>query len=237
MRKLTHLSWHTFALPFYWACTYLLRFLLTVLVRWKVTGRENVPRSGAFIVVSNHRSNVDPPVLGAAIARRRIRFMAKVELFKMPFGIIIKLWDAFPVRRFEADLGAMLTAERILKHGGVIGMFPEGTRSRTGAMGSFHAGTAVIALHTGSTVLPCAMTGTENLTSPLKILKRCRVNVNIGEPIALDPIRRPTEAQVSELTARIQAAIVALLPESHRPAYTGSGADGVEPDGPGDPRD
>jgi 1-acyl-sn-glycerol-3-phosphate acyltransferase len=236
VRKLKHLSWHTFALPFYWACTYLLRFLLTVLVRWKVTGRQNVPEIGSFIVVSNHRSNVDPPVLGAAIAKRRIRFMAKVELFKMPMGIIVKLWDAFPVRRFDADLGAMLTAERILKHGGAIGMFPEGTRSRTGLLGTFHAGTAVIALHTGATVLPCAMVGSEDLTSPLKILKRCRVSVAIGEPIVLEAVRRPTEAQVSELTARIQSAIVELLPESHRRFYTEEEGGGTE-DGAGDSRD
>ncbi len=234
MRKLRHLSWHTFALPFYWTCTYLLRFLLTVFTRWKVTGRENVPKTGSFIVVSNHRSNVDPPVLGAGIARRRIRFMAKVELFKMPLGIIIKLWDAFPVRRFDADLGAMLTAERILKHGGAIGMFPEGTRSRTGLLGTFHAGTAVIALHTGATVLPCAMTGSENLTSPIKILKRTRVTVAIGEPIVLEAVRRPTEDQVRELTERIQGAIVALLPESHRRFYTElEGGDNA--DGAGDP--
>jgi 1-acyl-sn-glycerol-3-phosphate acyltransferase len=236
MRKLRHLSWHTFALPFYWTCTYLLRFLLTVFISWKVTGRENVPKEGAFIVVSNHRSNVDPPVLGAGIARRRIRFMAKVELFKMPLGIIIKLWDAFPVRRFDADLGAMLTAERILKHGGAIGMFPEGTRSRSGLLGQFHAGTAVIALHTGATVLPCAMTGTENLTSPIKILKRTRVTVAIGEPIVLEAVRRPTEEQVRELTGRIQDAIVALLPESHRRFYTELEG-GENPHGAGDPRE
>ena len=104
---------------------------------------------------------------------------------------VIGLWDAFPVRRFEADLGAMLTAERILKHGGVVGMFPEGTRSRTGYMGEFHGGTAVIALHSGATVLPCAMTGTEVLRNPLNLLKRPRFTVSIGEPIYLEAVRRP----------------------------------------------
>ena len=120
--RLRRIGWQTFAPAFYWSCTYLLRFLLTVVIRWKVTGRENVPREGALIVVSNHLNNGDPPILGAGVARRRIRFMAKIELFKMPFGAVVKLWDAFPVRRFDADLGAMLTAERILKKGGVISM-------------------------------------------------------------------------------------------------------------------
>ena len=230
-----HLSWHTFALPFYWACTYVLRFLLTVVVRWKVTGRQNIPKEGALIVVSNHLNNADPPILGAGIARRRIRFMAKVELFKMPFGVIIKLWDAFPVRRFEADLGAMLTAERILKHGGVVGMFPEGTRSRTGYMGEFHGGTAVIALHSGATVLPCAMTGTEVLRNPLNLLKRPRFTVSIGEPIYLEAVRRPTEEQVRELTERIRRDILAMLPEKYQPPYTQREGGGVEADGAGNP--
>jgi len=237
MRRLMHLSWHTFALPFYWGCTYLLRFLLTVVVRWKVTGRENIPREGALIVVSNHLNNADPPILGAGIAKRRIRFMAKVELFKMPFGVIIKLWDAFPVRRFEADIGAMLTAERILRHGGVVGMFPEGTRSRTGYMGPFHNGTAVIALHSGATVLPCAITGTEVFSNPLNLLKRPKMTVRIGEPIYLEAVRRPTEEQVRELTERMRREILALLPEKYHPPYTQTEGGEAVADGASNPGD
>lgn len=233
--RLSHISWHTFAPPVYWSLTYLLRGLLWVVVSWKVTGRENVPREGALIVVSNHLNNADPPILGAGIARRRIRFMAKVELFKMPFGVIVRLWDAFPVRRFESDIGAMLTAERILKRGGTIGMFPEGHRSRTGYMGELHPGTAMIALRSGATVLPCAMTGTERLKQPLVLAKRPEFRISIGEPIHLEPVRRPTQEQVSELTRRIEAAIQAQLPAKYLPPYTGS-KDGVnEANGDGDP--
>ncbi|MGE3076331.1 MAG: lysophospholipid acyltransferase family protein [Dehalococcoidia bacterium] len=233
--RVKQISWSTFAPPFYWTCTSILRFLLTVVVRWKVTGRENIPREGALIVVSNHLNNADPPILGAGVARRRIRFMAKVELFKMPFGAIVKLWDAFPVRRFDADLGAMLNAERILKRGGVIGMFPEGHRSRTGYMGPVHPGTAMIALRSGATVLPCAMTGTERLKNPLVVFRRPLFTVSIGEPIHLEPVRRPTEAQVSELTERITAAIQAQLPPQYVAAYTGTEGGEDESDGPGDP--
>ncbi len=236
-QRLKSIGWHTFAPPFYWACTYLLRGIPRVVVRWDVTGRENVPKSGALIVVSNHLNNADPPILGAGIASRRVRFMAKVELFKMPFGAIIKLWDAFPVRRFDADLGAMLNAERILKRGGVLGMFPEGHRSRTGYMGPVHPGTAMIALRSGATVLPCAMTGTEKLKNPLVLLKRPRFSVNIGEPIHLEAVRRPTEEQVSDLTRRIVDAIQAQLPRQYVAAYTGSEGEGEGSNGPGDSGD
>lgn len=235
-RRLKSIGWQTFAPPFYWGCTYLLRGLLRVVVRWDVTGRENVPMSGAVIVVSNHLNNADPPILGAGIARRRIRFMAKVELFKMPFGAIIKLWDAFPVRRFDADLAAMLNAERILKRGGVLGMFPEGHRSRTGYMGPVHPGTAMIALRSGATVLPCAMTGTEKLRNPLVLLRRPRFSVSIGEPIRLEPVRRPTEEQVSDLTRRIVEAIQVQLPPAYVAPYTGNEGEG-ESNGSSHPRE
>lgn len=235
-QRLKKIGWHTFVPPFYWSCTFLLRFLLTIVVRWKVTGRENIPPEGPLIIVSNHLNNADPPILGAGIARRRIRFMAKVELFKMPFGAIIKLWDAFPVRRFDADLAAMLNAERILKRGGVIGMFPEGTRSRTGYIGEPHKGTALIALRSGATVLPCAMTGTEALRNPLVLIRRPRFTVTIGQPILLEPVRRPTDEQVSELTNRIFDAIKAQLPSKYLPPYTGTEG-GNDSNGPGDPRE
>lgn len=232
--RLKSIGWQTFAPPFYWGCTYLLRFLLRVIVRWDVKGRENVPKTGALLIVSNHLNNADPPILGAGVASRRIRFMAKIELFKMPFGVIPKLWDAFPVRRFESDLAAMLNAERILKRGGALGMFPEGHRSRTGYMGPVHPGTAMIALRSGATVLPCAITGTEKLKNPLVLLRRPRFAIRIGEPIRLEAVRRPTEAQVSELTERIVAAIQAQLPPQYIAPYTESKGGADDSDGAGD---
>lgn len=233
-RKLKSIGWQTFAPPFYWGCTYLLRGLLWIITRWEVMGRENVPRGGAVIVVSNHLNNADPPILGAGLARRRIRWMAKIELFKMPFGVIPRLWDAFPVRRFDADLAAMLNAERILKREGVLGMFPEGHRSRTGYMGEPHPGTAMIALRSGATVLPCAITGTEQLRNPLVLLRRPKFTVSIGEPIRLEAIRRPTEEQVSGLTRQMVAAIQAQLPANYLPPHTGSEG-GHESDGADNP--
>ena len=218
-RKLT---WATFVPSFYWGATYALRGVLWIVGRWKPIGRENVPAEGALIVVSNHLNNTDPPILAAGVARRRIRFMAKIELYKYPFGVIPRLYGAFPVRRLEADMGAILNAERILKSGGVIGMFPEGTRSRTRTLGTPHPGTALIALRSGATILPCAITGTEQLGKPLAYFRKPRVTVRIGEPFAVEQVRRPTEAQVSGLTHRLFTEIAALLPPQYVGTYTGS---------------
>lgn len=216
------ITWATFVPSFYWGATYALRGVLWVLGRWTVTGRENVPPTGPLLVVSNHLNNADPPILSAGLARHRVRYMAKIELFKYPFGVVPRLYGAFPVRRFDADLAAMLNAERILKRGGVLGMFPEGTRSRTGFLGNPHPGTALIALRAGATVLPCSIVGTEQLGNPFNVLRKPRISVRIGQPISIEAVRRPTEEQVNALTDRIFSEISALLPPQYIAAYTES---------------
>jgi len=206
----------------YWWAHYQLRLILVVVARWKVVGRERVPRQGPFIVASNHLSIADPPVLASAIPRRRIRYMAKIEIFKPPFGWIPRAYGAFAVRRFDADLAAMLNAERVLRRGQVLGMFPEGTRSRSGSLQRPHPGTALIALRSGAPILPCAIIGTDQLQNPWRILKRPRISVVIGEPIQVETVKRPNEEQVNELTDRIYDEIKQLLPRKYHAAYTGT---------------
>ncbi len=218
--RLTRPSWSTFVPAFYWGATHLLRLVLWVVGRWKVEGRENVPRSGALLVVANHLSNPDPPILSAAILHRRVRYMAKIELFNYPFGIVPRLYGAFPIRRFEADLAAMLNAERILRRGEVLGMFPEGTRSRSGFIGTPHQGTALIALRAGATILPCTIIGTEQISKPLRLIRKPRITVIIGKPIPVPAIRRPTEEQVTALTNDIFERIRSRLPAKYLGPYT-----------------
>jgi 1-acyl-sn-glycerol-3-phosphate acyltransferase len=215
-------GWSTFVPGFYWGLTHVVRFLLVTLTHWKTSGRDRVPADGPLIVVANHLNNADPGILAAGILRRRIIYMAKIELFESKIGFLIRLYGAFPVRRFEADVGALLTAERILKHGGVIGMFPEGHRSRDRYLQRLHPGTAMIALRSGATILPCALVGTEILRNPLNLWRRPPMAVHIGEPIHLEAVRRPTEAQLAELSERIYAAIRDLLPEQYIRPYTES---------------
>ena len=210
---------------FYWTATYLLRAVLWVVGRWTVTGRELVPMEGGLIVVSNHLSNADPPILGAAVARRRLRFMAKQELYKYPFGIIPRLYGAFPVRRFDADVGALLNAERLLKRGEVLAMFPEGTRSRTGKVGKPHPGTALIALRSGAPILVCSLSGTEVLKRPWNLLRKPRITVVMKPLPAFEPVRKPTPEQIEAASETIFAAILESLPTQYGGTYTGSDGD------------
>lgn len=221
------LTWQTFVPAFYWGGNYALRWVLWTLVRWKVYGRENVPARGPLIVIANHLNFADPPILASGVRRRRVVFMAKIELFGYPLGVITRLYGAFPVRRFDADLGAMLGAERLLKGGAAIGMFPEGTRSREHRFAELHPGTALIALRAGAQVLPCAITGTESITGVMNVLRRPHITVRIGRPIDVPQVRRPTDEQVGALTARLRHEIAALLPPRYGGSYTGM--DGGDP--------
>lgn len=207
---------------FYWACTYLLRAVLTLLTRWEVVGRERFPKEGPVLLVANHLKAADPPILGAA-APRRVTFMAKQELFDAPvIGVLARWYGAFPVRRFDADLRALRRAQETLKQGGVVGMFPEGTRSGGRGLGPGQPGSALIALRTGAPVVPAAITGTEVVTLPSifwKLLRRPRIRIVLGEPFRLEADGRLTAEQVQQATDEVMRRIAALLPEQYRGVY------------------
>jgi 1-acyl-sn-glycerol-3-phosphate acyltransferase len=205
---------------FYWLMTRLLRLVVQIFGRYEVVGAERVPAAGGLLVVSNHLNLTDPPLVGAAVPRR-IRFMAKQELFDArPFGIAIKLFGAFPVRRFEGDLKALRTAEQLLRDGEAIGMFPEGHRSRGKGLLEPFPGTALIALRSGATILPVAVTGTEAVRTPLVLLRNPHLKVVIGEPFTLPAPVRVNSAAVREGTDEIMRRIAALLPPRYRGVYS-----------------
>ena len=117
--------------------------------RERVEGREHVPKTGPFVLAANHVSYIDPVVLGVACPRP-IHFMAKAELFRIPvLGFLIRELGAFPVQRGAADRSAIRRALRILNDGGVVGVFPEGTRNRRGEVLNPQGGAALIALKAG----------------------------------------------------------------------------------------
>lgn len=196
-----------------------IKLLLWVITDCKVRGLENVPRGGPFILVSNHLNLADPPIL-STIVPRRVVWMAKKELLDMPvIGLLYRLAGTIPVRRFEADLRALRRCQEALAHGHVVGMFPEGTRSRNSALQRGHPGAALLAMRMGVPVVPAAIWGTESIRLPGGLFRRTRVNVAFGEGFTLPLARRVRKEQVEDGTDLIMRRIAALLPPDYRGVY------------------
>lgn len=163
---------------FYKVCTVIVRFVLLFVFRLKFVGRENLPKEGGVIVAFNHTSNWDPVVAGLSCPRK-LRFMAKEELFKNPvFGALIKALGAFPVRRGKGDIGAIKSSLKILSEGEVMLMFPEGHRIKDGRRVKAKPGVALIAQRAQVPVVPVCISG------EYKWLHR--VTVTYGKPISLE---------------------------------------------------
>jgi 1-acyl-sn-glycerol-3-phosphate acyltransferase len=156
--------------------------LFRIWFRMHVSGAEHIPGSGPAIVAPNHKSFWDSFFIGVC-TRRHVRFMAKTELIQARYGRLLVRLGAFPVRRGSADEDALETARVILEQGGLLALFPEGTRIRDPEeLGHPKRGAGRLALETGSPLVPAAITGTEKLfLGPIP--KPRRVQVAFGEPI------------------------------------------------------
>jgi 1-acyl-sn-glycerol-3-phosphate acyltransferase len=150
--------------------------------RFRVSGREHIPDDGPAIIAPNHKNFLDPFFVGLA-TRRRVQYMAKSELIDgFGGGLLVRL-GAFPVRRGEADADAIETAREILRGGGVVVMFPEGTRvEEVDALGSPRHGAGRMAFETGAPIIPAAITGTSHLWRGA-LPKVRRVQVAFLEPV------------------------------------------------------
>jgi 1-acyl-sn-glycerol-3-phosphate acyltransferase len=208
-----------FRFVFYYGNLAWVRLVLLVVSSQDIQGRENVPRKGPLILASNHLNNADPPVLTDAMPRR-IAWLTKAEWFSTPvIGWMMSLAGMIPVRRFDADLKALRRAQDLLKEGGCLGMFPEGTRSHGEGLKAGEQGSALIALRTGALVQPVAIWGTEHVKLPRDFLRRTRVHVRFGEPFQLLAGKRIGREEVEAGTRRIMTAIAGMLPEELRGEY------------------
>jgi 1-acyl-sn-glycerol-3-phosphate acyltransferase len=162
--------------------------------RVRTIGSDNVPASGAVILAPNHFSFMDHFFLGSAI-RRKVRFMAKSQLFKPPMQFVYDHGGVFPVRRGHRDEEAFITAGTILSDGGCVAMYCEGGRSRTGRIGDrARPGIGRLALESGATIVPVAVHGSSKVRN-WRRLQFPKVTVRYGEPFRYERVDEPTRDQ------------------------------------------
>jgi 1-acyl-sn-glycerol-3-phosphate acyltransferase len=158
--------------------------LLHTYFRGRIYGAENVPMKGRLLVVSNHASDFDPPIVSNCVGRP-VAFMAKQELFQVPvLKQAIRLYGAYPVKRGAADRSALKAAMASVETGWATGVFLDGTRTDDGRIHDPKQGAAWLAAQTQATILPVCLWGSHEIFSQGKFPRSVPLTVRIGSPIA-----------------------------------------------------
>ena len=186
----------------------LLRILTSVWFDLKVYGKENVPKTGGVLLVANHQSFLDPPLLGVQL-RRKASFLAKSGLFVNPvFGWVIRNCNAFPVRQGEGDVGAVKETIRRLQEGHMLTVFPEGGRTEDGELQPILNGAALVVRKAGVPIVPVVVDGSfKAWPKHRKLWQRHPVRVLFGKPAVVHHLK------AREITAFIDAQLHELLAE------------------------
>lgn len=208
---------------FYTVANALLRAVFRILAHVEVTGAADVPRQGALIVIGNHTSWLDPLLVGAFVPRRVV-FMSKKENFHNPLArFIVWSYGVFPVDRGNVDRSALQRMDSVLLSGGALGMFPEGTRSRSGELRRGKAGTALVAVQHGAPILPVAIAGAhKGLFGQLFRLHRPRFSLVMGPTFTLPAMAEGTavnKQMLNTLTDDLMRPLAANLPAEQRGYY------------------
>lgn len=208
---------------FYTFATRSLAFLFPLFTRWTVEFRAPLP-DGPLIVMVNHSGFLDPALVNNSL-KRRVIFLAKQELFEenRVTRWITEHYGSIPLNRGRLNRDSLRLAEIVLEQGGVIGVFPEGTRSDSGILQSGQRGAALLAVQAGVPIVPVALIGTEKLNRWYHLFLRPSIEVRIGEPFVL-PVHPDDSRKIrtSNATTMIMRRIASLLPEHRRGMYVES---------------
>jgi 1-acyl-sn-glycerol-3-phosphate acyltransferase len=190
----------------YWTLRTLLVPAFLIYLRMERIGREHLPKTGPLLLASNHRSFLDPFVIGTLV-RRPVYYFAKRELFEKRWQAwILNALGAFPVDRGTGDRAAVDTARAILERGDCVVLFPEGTRVRKGGLSSPRRGIGRIALESGVPVVPIAVRGSENVRRGWRIRPR-KVRLRVGRPLSFPTSGSSSPALAAAVTDRVWACV------------------------------
>lgn len=181
----------------------LTQVLFVCLFRVRAFGWRNVPEKGGAVLASNHQSYLDPALIAVGV-RREIHFMARDSLFKIPmFGALIRSLNAFPVKREGIDRTALRKAIQIIAAGGLVVIFPEGTRHDSGALGEMRSGAAFVAKKAACPIVPVGIQGAHRAW-PMRYMVShfAPIRVGFGPPVKTDG--KETEKVIKEVVKGIE---------------------------------
>jgi 1-acyl-sn-glycerol-3-phosphate acyltransferase len=197
------------------------RGLFRMLCRMDVADLQRLPRRGPAILAMNHINFLEVPLMAAFMASPRLAALSKKENLANPFfGYFARLWKAIPIDRDGVDTDSFKRCLDWIGSGGVLGLAPEGTRSRTGVLQQGKAGVAIMALRAGAPVWPVAHWGAEQFWPRLKSMRRTSIHLRVGNPFMIEPVGTMTRATRQEIADEIMEAIARLMPEAYRGPYT-----------------
>jgi len=205
-----------------WIVTYACKLGLDVMCRIDAREMKKVPQTGPLIAYTNHTGMVEAPILYTQLQpRKKITALAKVETWNNRFlNWVFTLWDIIPIHRGEADMVAMRKSLEALEKGYILGISPEGTRSREGQLLRAHGGIAMLALHSGAPLQPIAHWGGENYGRNVKKFKRTNFDIRVGSIFYLDARgERVTKDVRQKMADEMMYQLARLLPESYRGEY------------------
>jgi len=199
-----------------------LRTALRVISRVEIRGLENAPRSGRQIVMFDHVNFLDAPII-AAFWPREVEALTKAENLRSGFlAPFMRIYGAFPVNRGEVDRRALGSATWALEGDRVLLISPEGTRSRGKGLGKAKDGMALLAVRTGSPLVPVAVWGQEEVVPAMLRLRRARVYMQVGRPFRFDyqPSGKIDREAIRQMTTEAMYILSAMLPERYRGLYS-----------------
>ena len=196
--------------------------LLRVLCRVDDAQLEKVPAKGPLILVTNHVNFLEIPVLRIHLRPRPVTGLAKTESWDKPIvRYLFDLWGAIPIRRGETDRAALKQCLETIERGTILAVAPEGTRSGHGRLQQGHPGAVMLALRSGSPVLPLVFYGGETFWGNLKRLRRTPFRIVVGDPfhvhVGQEKVRRELRQKIAD---EIMYQLAALLPVAYRGVYS-----------------
>lgn len=183
---------------------------------------KKVPQNGPLILATNHINSLDAPVGFTHLHPRRLTAFVKSETWDNPvLKVLFDLWEGIPIHRGEVDFDAFHQAQTALAKNKIMIIAPEGTRSFDGKLNKGYPGIVLLAIRSGVPILPVVFYGNEQLASNLKLLKRTKMVIRVGEPFVIDFKNQSLSRDFrQEVTDEIMYQIAALLPPEYRGVYS-----------------